>query len=175
MYFASIRLAYLLGIEYSLFQLLLNLSYAFLLEYQFLKSSGSWYVVNKSILLCRFNLAIWSSNLKSKISALVVNIWNFISNPYSGFLLKWHLFKNTFFECTIDVPNIPKAHIIKVESISHKDLSGNSLTNITENLNHKLVEKISGRLIENISLNDFIGIFLKSSEYKDPVIPPILY
>ena len=35
--------------------------------------SCKW-VRNKGLLLCRFNLATWSSNVKSRISALVVNI-----------------------------------------------------------------------------------------------------
>lgn len=75
----------------------------------------------------------------------------------------------------MDVFNIIKAHIIKTESIPHNDLLDNSLTNITKDLNHRLVKEISRKLIRNISLDDFMGIFLKSSEYKDSIALLILY
>lgn len=75
----------------------------------------------------------------------------------------------------MDVPNTPKACIIKAESTPHEDSSADSLTNTTEDLNHRLAGEMSGRLIENVPLDDFMGTFLKSSEYKDPVAPPVLY
>lgn len=45
----------------------------------------------------------------------------------------------------------------------------------TKDLNHRLTGEMSGRLIENVPLNDFMGTFLKSSEYKDPVAHPVFY
>lgn len=64
--------------------------------------------------------------------------------------------------------------IIKAERTPYNDLSGYSLTTPTEDLNHRLAGEVSGRTIENIPLDDFMGTFLKSSEYKDP-IAPVLY
>lgn len=84
-------------------------------------------------------------------------------------------FEDTSFERTMDVPSTPKACIIKAESTPHKDSSGDSLTNTTEDLNHRLAGEMSGRLIENVPLDDFMGKFLKSSEYKDAVAPSVLY
>lgn len=75
----------------------------------------------------------------------------------------------------MDIINIPKACIIKVESKLYKDLLVDSLINMTRDLNHMLEEEISKRLIENVPLNDFMGTFMKSSEYKDLVTPLLLY
>lgn len=75
----------------------------------------------------------------------------------------------------MDFPNIPKARIVKVESTSYKDSSGDSLTNTTQDLNNRLVGEMNSRIIENIPLDDFMDIFLKSSKYKDYVAPLIIY
>lgn len=75
----------------------------------------------------------------------------------------------------MDVPNTPKARIVKTESTSHKDFLGDSLTNTTEDLNSRLAEEMNGKMIENVPLDDFMGTFLKSSKYKDPVALLVIY
>lgn len=75
----------------------------------------------------------------------------------------------------MDVPNTPKARIVKAESTPHKDSLGDSLTNTTEDLNSRLTGEMNGRMIENVPLDDFMGTFLKSSKYKDPVAPLVIY
>lgn len=75
----------------------------------------------------------------------------------------------------MEVPNTPKARIVNAESTPHKDSSGDSLTNTTEDLNHRLPGEMSGRVIENVPLDDVMSTFMKSSEHKNPVAPLVLY
>lgn len=64
----------------------------------------------------------------------------------------------------MDAPNTPKARILKAESTPHKDSSGDSLTNTTEDLNHRLAGEMNGRMIENVPLDNFMDTFLNFSK-----------
>lgn len=64
----------------------------------------------------------------------------------------------------MDAPNTPKARILKAKSTPHKDSSGDSLSNTTEDLNHRLAEEMNGRMIENLPLDDFMDTFRNYSK-----------